>query len=223
MRAEAIRQEFETIGRCWFRGSLDEPVLAMLDATARLDGKVGERLGFSARLRDCLSGNDAVGGLMKVFGDDLVPVRIVAFNKSVEMNWAVSWHQDRVIAVAARHEVSGFGKWSLKGGIWHCEPPSDILERMFFVRVHLDDNTPDDGTMRIALGSHRFGTVPEADAQRVAEGLPLEDCSAARGDVLVLKMLTLHASAPSVTTKPRRVLRIDYAPRGLLPPPLAWL
>lgn len=155
---------------------------------------------------------------MRVFGDGLVPARVVAFNKSDGNNWGVPWHQDRVIAVAERHNAPGFGNWSRKAGTWHCEPPEEILEQMYFVRVHLDDSDAADGAMRIALGSHRLGIVPAAAARSIAGGLPQEDCGAARGDVLVLKMLTLHASRPSTTANPRRVFRIDYAPAGLTSP-----
>jgi hypothetical protein len=223
MTAEAVREAFEAQGRFWFRGGVSEPTLSFLDATALLEGAVGARPDLTEELRDVLSRAGGPGGLLTVFGEQLAPVRIVAFNKTVETNWAVSWHQDRVIAVAERHDVPGYGSWTKKGGVWHCEPPQEVLDRMYFVRVHLDDCGPDDGAMRIAVGSHRLGPIPEADARRVAEELPQEDCGGARGDVLVLKMLTLHGSSASKTTRPRRVLRIDYAPSQLLPPPLAWL
>ena len=223
MTTEVVQEAFKAQGRFWFRGGVSEPILSILDKTARLEGAVGARPDLTEELRDILSKTGGPGGLLTVFGDELTPVRIVAFNKTAETNWAVSWHQDRVIAVAERHDVPGYGAWSRKSGVWHCEPPQEVLDRMLFVRVHLDDSGPDDGAMRIALGSHRLGPVPEADARRNAEALPQEDCGGARGDVLVLKMLTLHASSASKTTRPRRVLRIDYAPRLLLPPPLAWL
>ena len=159
---------------------------------------------------------------MKAFGSNLIPARIVAFNKTDQDNWGLPWHQDRVIAVAERHESPLFRNWSRKAGIWHCEPPASFLEQMFFVRIHLDDIGEEDGAMRIALGSHRVGVVPSAEAQQAAERLPQEPGVARRGDVLVLKMLTLHASSPSSTSNPRRVMRIDYAPSDILPEPFAW-
>lgn len=50
-------------------------------------------------------------------------VRVLYFDKTPGMNWAVPWHQDRTIAVARRIDVPGFAVWSLKGGVHHVEPP----------------------------------------------------------------------------------------------------
>lgn len=222
MDHQAIRQEFEEDGRYWFRGALSPHMLAVLDAAADLSGRPGERLAISPELTAALSGDRGLGKLMKIFDDDLIPARIVAFNKTSGNNWSVPWHQDRVIAVADRHEMTDFTNWSQKGTAWHCAPPEALLDQMFFVRAHLDDNAPEDGPMRIALGSHKLGIVPAAEARASADLFVQEDCPARRGDVLVLKMLTLHASSPSSTTNPRRVFRIDYAPRTLLPKPLEW-
>jgi len=188
-------QEFEATGRVWFRNVLTERELSTIESSSDLDG---------------------------VAGHDLIPVRVVAFNKTGDSNWGVPWHQDRVIAVTERHENPAFKNWSRKNGVWYCEPPAEILNQMFFVRVHLDDNTPENGGMKISLGSHKRGVVPAAEAQKIAEGFPFENCNASRGDVLVLKMLTLHASSPSTLSSPRRAFRIDYAPADLLPAPLAW-
>ena len=76
--------------------------------------------------------------------------------------------------------------------------------------------------MQIAIGSHRKGIIPTAEANQVAHDLPVETCSAERGDLLVLHMLTLHMSEPVEIQADRRALRIDFAPSEL-PNPLNWL
>ena len=48
------------------------------------------------------------------------------------------WHQDLSIAVKERHEVAGFGPWSVKEGV-PVQPPVEILESMLTLRLHLDD------------------------------------------------------------------------------------
>lgn len=222
MDDQAIRLDYEDKGRFWFRSALSVETLSAFDHAADITRKPGERLSLTGQLASALSGEFGLGKVMKAFGKDLVPARIVAFNKTSDNNWAVPWHQDRVIAVAAQHDISGYGNWSCKNGAWHCEPPAAVLDQMFFVRVHLDDNTLEDGPMRIALESHKLGAVPAAEAKSIAERFPVEDCVARRGDVLVLKMLTLHSSSPSLTTNSRRVFRVDYAPKDLLPAPLEW-
>jgi Phytanoyl-CoA dioxygenase (PhyH) len=217
-----IFAEFQRTGRFWFRGGLPNRDLAVLDGAANLNEKAGKRVEPEAAMIDVLSGDSRLGRIMSMFRGRLVPVRIVAFNKTQENNWGVPWHQDRIISVAQRHDLPSFGNWSRKAGTWHCEPPTEILDQMFFVRVHLDDTGPDDGAMRIAVGSHKEGIVPSASARSIADRYPGEDCHARRGDVLVLNMLTLHSSQPSLTSNARRVFRVDYAPTQLLPAPLSW-
>lgn len=150
----------------------------------------------------------------------MFPVRLVSFEKNEDTNWQVPWHQDRVIAVRDRHDVPGFGNWTQKNGVWHCEPPLSLLQDMLFVRVHLDDSTTTNGAKEIAIGSHR-GAVAAAEASHKAATCQQELTLAAAGDVLVLSMLTLHRSRPSQDATPRRVLRVDFA-RCDLPKPLQW-
>lgn len=149
-------------------------------------------------------------------------VRVVAFDKTQDSNWGVPWHQDRVIAVADRHDLPGYGNWSQKAGIWHCEPPAEILHQMLFVRVHLDNTDGENGAMEIALGSHHKGTIPADQAHAVAERTTTEACLAQRGDVLILNMLMLHRSLPSKRPSSRRTIRVDFAAVAL-PPPLRWV
>ena len=74
------------------------------------------------------------------------PVRAVLFDKTPAANWALGWHQDRTVAVQARHDRPGWGPWSVKAGIIHVEPPFAVIERMVTLRLHLDpvpaDNAP---------------------------------------------------------------------------------
>lgn len=215
------REEYEARGRVWFRGALGASDLAILDQATTLQSKPGQRLAQASSLESVLSAQGVVGQAVARVLPDPRPVRTIAFNKSRQTNWGVPWHQDRVIAVAEKHAVQGFGAWSNKAGIWHCEPPADLLDRMVFVRVHLDDCDADNGAMEIAHGSHRAGIVKSGEATALAAVHETEVCAARRGDVLLLKMLTLHRSLPSSVGSERRVLRIDYAAEPL-PAPLEW-
>lgn len=157
---------------------------------------------------------------------DLMPnafaTRAVLFDKQGSNNWGVPWHQDRVIAVAQKVDSAPCTNWSKKAGVWHCEPPLDLLSNMLFLRVYLGDDTPDNGPMEIALGSHRLGAVSSEDANSVAADHQIEKCDGTRGDILVLNMLTLHRSQPARRATGRRVIRADYA--NFSPPaPLDWV
>src|SRR5438105_9146200 len=88
-------------------------------------------------------------------------VRGIYFSKSPVTNWAVGWHQDRLVAVKELRKVPRFTKWSIKAGIPHCEPPVEILENMVSVRIHLDDALNGGGALHVIDGSHVAGKIPE--------------------------------------------------------------
>jgi len=136
-------------------------------------------------------------------------------------NWALPWHQDRVIAVNTKIDHNGYINWSQKSGIWHCEPPTDLLDNMFFARVHFDDCQEDNGCLQVALKSHKYGKILATDIYKTIATLDKELCSAKRGDILFVKALTLHRSLSSQSSLPRRALRIDYS-ATTLPSPLRW-
>lgn len=156
-----------------------------------------------------------------VLGPNAFAVRGILFDKTPDVNWKVTWHQDLTIAVRDPKEVPGFSAWSLKGGQVHVQPPVSILENMLAVRLHLDDCGPDNGPVRVLPGSHRHGRIAESDIpawrQRVAEVV----CTVPRGGVLLMRPLLLHASSPAVSASRRRVLHIEYAAEEL-PGGLEW-
>jgi len=150
------------------------------------------------------------------------PVRVLLFDKTPASNWAVSWHQDRTIAVKQRANVAGYGPWSVKGGVVHVEPPVAILQDMLTLRVFVDDCGEDNGPLEIVVGSHRHGRLPATDLDDAVErGAVFVACGRA-GDVLVMKMLAVHSSKRAVSPSHRRVLHIDYTTIGL-PAPLEWM
>lgn len=215
------KTRFEQEGRLWLPGAIDPAGLSALDAAFALSGRPGARIGMTAALRDVLGPGSAICQRLESLLPGARPVRTLAFDTTPDQNWGVPWHQDRVIAVAARHDVSGYGNWSQKAGVWHCEPPPAVWDQMMFVRLHLDPADSANGAMEIALASHRRGLIAATDAARIAADGPTEVCVAARGDVLVLKMLTLHRSRPATTPHPRRTFRVDFAAFAL-PAPLDW-
>jgi len=150
-----------------------------------------------------------------------IPVRAVAFNKHQNENWAVSWHQDRLISVREKHDVKGYLNWSCKSGLWHCEPPVEILKNMLAVRIHLDDSNSQSGGLEISKASHKFGKVPANKIREVVQQSEPILCNAETGDILIMKMLTLHRSKPLITDTSRRAIRIDYSAKTL-PMLLQW-
>lgn len=198
-------------------------VEALLPAfAARSAGRAGARsLANNSQLAD-LVGDGAVGRLARaLLGPAARPVRLVLFDKSQDANWGVPWHQDRTIAVAARHDVPGFTAWNEKAGIVHVEPPTALLEGMLTLRLFVDDCDATNGPVEVALGTHRLGRVPAGNAARLARAHPPFLATGARGDVLVMRLLALHASKPAVAPVHRRVIHVDYCAEPL-PEPLRW-
>jgi hypothetical protein len=157
----------------------------------------------------------------QVLGAVARPVRAILFNKTAENNWPLGWHQDRTIAVAARHDASGFGPWTIKQGIAHVEPPFDVIAKMVTLRLQLDDVDDDNAPLRVALGSHSRGLIAVGDYDDVACSCDQLSCHAKAGDIWIYATPILHASAPAKRPRSRRVLQVDYAAHDL-PAPLEW-
>jgi len=216
-----MRQVLETDGRVWLRNALNEQDLELLENNSNYTNKVGRRVQWSQSLCEAIGTSSKLGELAQCLMLEAKPVRLVSFNKTLDVNWALPWHQDRVIAVTDKADIEGYNNWTQKTGIWHCEPPIKILKKMIFARVHLDDSDANNGCLELSLGSHKFGIVKSDNIKSIVEKLPAETCVAKRGDVLFVKALTLHRSKLSTSALQRRAFRVDYANMDL-EPPLKW-
>jgi len=137
-------------------------------------------------------------------------VRSILFDKQAGANWKVPWHQDLTIAVRERKEVAGFGPWSEKRGVPHVQPPVEILERMVTLRIHLDECDQDNGPLRVLPGSHRHGVLCAESIKRWRLEHSEVICSAARGAVLAMRPLLLHASSQAIRPRHRRVIHLEF-------------
>ena len=151
-----------------------------------------------------------------ILSKDAFAVRGIVFDKTVESNWLVPWHQDMTIAVQTKSDVEGFGPWSMKEGIHHVRPSVDVLRRMVTIRVHLDSTDGTTGALRVIPGSHHAGISDN----RPSDTDPVT-CTVNRGGVVVMKPLIWHASEKATRPTHRRVIHIKYADMEL-PTPLEW-
>jgi len=200
----------------------------LLDRVAAELPSVGRRKGG---VRDLLEAAPSVGRLAEhpgirsfaqgVLGPECFIVRALLFDKTLETNWKVAWHQDLTIAVARRIDVPGYGPWSTKNGVVHVQPPTEVLERMLAVRIHLDDCGPENGPVRVIPGSHRGGRLDAVAIRRLVErGLEVE-CAVGRGGILAFRPLLLHASSQVVVPGRRRVIHFEWG-GGELSGGLQW-
>ena len=67
-----------------------------------------------------------------------------------------------------------------------------------------------------------MGVLTDDDVARLAVELEPVDCLIAKGGILAMRPLVIHASsiASSKSQIPRRVLHIEYASPGFVPEPL---
>lgn len=154
-------------------------------------------------------------------GDDVRPVRAIAFDKSDASNWVLGWHQDRTIFVKEQCEVPGFAPWSTKHGLVHVEPPFSIIEGMITARIHLDPVNEANAPLKVALGTHRLGKIADGQAEQIVGKHETHVCFAASGDTWFYSTPILHASDRASPGNRRRVLQIDFSAQEL-PPPLQW-
>ena len=169
-----------------------------------------------------LAKSDAIHKLAAaVLGDNCFPVRGILFDKTPSANWKVTWHQDLTIAVRNCEVIDGFGPWSVKEGVVHVQPPTEILERMLAIRVHLDQCGSENGPVRVIPRSHRFGRLSGTDIDAWKANEDATDCIAARGAVLAFSPLLLHSSSPARRPEHRRGIHLEFA-AAVLPPALQW-
>ena len=108
-----------------------------------------------------------------------------------------------------------------KAGVQHVQPPTEVLERMLTIRLHLDPCPSTKGALRVVPGSHRLGRINQNEASRYADEARAVSCPAEPGDVLLMHPLLFHASSASRGAGHRRVLPSDHA-TGQLAGGLRW-
>lgn len=173
----------------------------------------------SARI---LANSELVRALIEpVLGGEARVVRGIYFDKHRDANWKVAWHQDVTIAVRKKVDVDGYGPWSMKAGILHVQPPVSILQNGLTLRVHLDPTDDSNGPLHVLPGSHRHGRLSAAEIQSWRQRQCIATCTVAKGGVMVMRPLLLHASSAASIPTHRRVLHFEYS-SSTLPSGLDW-
>ncbi|RZF63568.1 phytanoyl-CoA dioxygenase [Sphingomonas populi] len=207
---------------------LDRAALAILSDLLALAAtlpteRAGTRLHGIPALTALLARDAALGTIASTrLGPHSRAVRAILFDKTADTNWALGWHQDRVIAVRERIETPGYGPWSVKQNMVHVAPPAALLAGMLTMRVHLDAVPATNAPLLISPGSHRLGRIAEDRIDAVVRDHGSVACLADAGDVWLYATPVVHASALAMQPKRRRVLQIDFA-ACYLPNRLEWL
>lgn len=180
-----------------------------------LQDSIFPTLGAGAR---CLLDQSAVAKIARnlivqlaedaVISKTSVAIQAIAFDKTAGTNWKVSWHQDLMFPFAIRVTSPGFDLPSVKDGIDYARPPRAVLENLLAVRLHLDDCGESSGPLRVSPGTHRYGILRGSEVPRHVSDHGEITCLAKRGDALLMKPLTLHASSQATAPTHRRILHL---------------
>jgi ectoine hydroxylase-related dioxygenase (phytanoyl-CoA dioxygenase family) len=155
-----------------------------------------------------------------ILGTKSFPFRATLFDKSRTSNWLVVWHQDTALPLRERAEVQGWGPWSVKESIDYAHAPAGTLAQVLALRVQLDDSTADNGPLRVLPRTHKLGVLGDDGIHALAARIMPVDCVAAKGGVVAMRPLLVHASSKSHSEMPRRVLHIEYAAADSIAAPL---
>lgn len=146
-----------------------------------------------------------------VLGAEAQPFRATLFDKSPNSNWLVVWHQDTALPLRQRHEIPGWGPWSVKAGVIYAHAPATALSHVLALRVHLDDCMENNGPLRVLPGTHCLGVLSDEQIHSLTTERPITDCLVPRGGLLAMRPLLVHASPKMQAKGQRRVLHIEYA------------
>lgn len=155
----------------------------------------------------------------EIFGADFFTVKSIYFDKPETSNWYVAYHQDLTISVDKKMEIEGFGPWTVKQNQFAVQPPLEILENVFTIRIHLDDTDEHNGALKVIPGSHTKNIYrPETIDWSVEKEV---SCVVPKGGIMIMKPLLLHSSGRTTNNKKRRVIHIEFTNQEL-PVELKW-
>ncbi len=213
-------QHFAENGYVTVASGLDSPALRELGNLCHTS-RPGERNLLDLAVIRRLARSRAIRSLAEaVLGPDCFAVRGILFNKTEGANWKVAWHQDCVIAVAEPKQIPSWGPWSMKAGVHHVRPSSELMSRMLAIRIHLDNCEADNGPLRVIPGSHLHGFLSEKQIQEWPKNTAVT-CGARRADAILMRPLLLHSSPPAMVPSRRRVIHLEFA-QDELPAGTKW-
>lgn len=142
--------------------------------------------------------------------------KAIYFDKPKASNWFVSYHQDLSVSVTKKAEIEGYKNWTFKRGQFGVEPPTNILDNIITLRIHLDDTDENNGALKVIPNSHLNG-VYKLDLIRDK----IEDeqiCRVKKGEVMLMKPLTFHASNRTINDQQRKVIHLEISNQNLQNP-----
>jgi ectoine hydroxylase-related dioxygenase (phytanoyl-CoA dioxygenase family) len=157
--------------------------------------------------------------IREVMGDNFFLVKSIYFDKPETSNWYVSYHQDLTISVDRKLKLNNFGPWTTKQNQFAVQPPTDFLENITTIRVHLDDTDEHNGALKVVPTSHVKNIYRPENINWNTE---IETtCTVRQGGIMLMKPLILHSSSKTTNNKKRRVIHMEFSNKEL-PSEIKW-
>jgi ectoine hydroxylase-related dioxygenase (phytanoyl-CoA dioxygenase family) len=136
-------------------------------------------------------------------------VKSIYFDKPETSNWYVSYHQDLTISLDKKVQIRNYGPWTSKSNQFAVQPPIEILENIFTIRIHLDYTNEQNGALKIIPKSHlkqvyRPETINWEEEKEVS-------CNVNKGGVMLMKPLLFHSSSRTTNQQRRRVIHLEFS------------
>jgi ectoine hydroxylase-related dioxygenase (phytanoyl-CoA dioxygenase family) len=160
---------------------------------------------FNAKLRSIIS---------ELFGSNFFVTKSIYFDKPEQSNWFVSYHQDLTISVDKKLDIEGYGPWTAKQNQFAVQPPLDVLESNFTIRIHLDDTDENNGALKVIPNSHAKGICRPGAIDWSTETEII--CKVRKGGIMIMKPLLFHSSNRTTNNNKRRVVHIEFSNRTLV-------
>lgn len=141
-------------------------------------------------------------------------VKSIYFDKPPNANWIVNWHQDITINVTGESDNPEYTKWRKTKKRTAVRSPSDILEKMFTIRIHLDDCSEKNGALRIIPKSHLQGVIQMKNITTAIKATE-KICKVKKGGILLMKPMVLHSSKRVENEMNRRIIHIEFSSNEL--------
>jgi ectoine hydroxylase-related dioxygenase (phytanoyl-CoA dioxygenase family) len=122
--------------------------------------------------------------------------------------------------VNKKADIAGYGPWTVKHNQFGVQPPLNILQDNFTIRIHLDDADGNNGALKVIPGSHLKGIYRPETINWEVETETI--CTVKAGGIMIMRPLLLHASNRTINNKKRRVVHIEFS-RTELPNGLDWV
>jgi len=155
----------------------------------------------------------------ELFGKNYFVIKSIYFDKPESSNWYVSYHQDLTISVDKKMELEHFGFWTTKQNQFAVQPPIEILENIYTIRIHLDETNENNGALKVIEKSHLKKIYRPENIDWSIE--KETTCNVNKGGIMIMKPLLLHSSSRTTDNRKRRVIHIEFSDINL-PNELNW-